>query len=485
MYRKNLHNTTGISPVKSNPLNYSNVFSINNKSKFLNKGSRSSVVAFLLLITALIFLGCESPGTVGEGIGTGEESVESLTVNVENYEILEENTYSGRLAYTALGYFEDPVYGTLKSIALLKPSISRGQVDTLQHGDKMYLRLILSSNVYGDENSVSSFDIYEADEIWRGTQLRYNSEIEVNYSSKVGEFQIADEDTVEIEMSQEWTDRYIDYYNETASNRDSLFVQNFPGLAIVPSENNQKIHFLRHAEEEEGDLVTGFLVESFAETDEDDENGNGNGNGDDNGNDNNDDNGDDNDNDNDNDNGDNGEDDENGVEEDGRERLILRDWGASFVRSNAPENAGNLVMHSAERVLRIGTDVPVDDLKNKNIVNAQLILTKDNSPNEMYPNITRPLNDLIRINVFNREPRDIMAEIFTVDPAFFATIEDDEDTFKIDITDFILDKVYGDVEDKMLYLTIQNVNGILYSSTFFDSQARDDLKPRIVITAVR
>ena len=464
MYRKNLHSTTGISPVKSNQLNYSNIFSFSAFDRIISqKGNRPSAVAFLLLITALLFVGCESPGSVGEGIGTGEESVETTNLIVDTYSVLKENSYSGRLQYTALGYFEDPVFGTINSVALLKPDISRAQADTLKHGDKMYLRLILSSSFYGNENSTSSFEVFEAGEIWRGTQLRYNNQVSVNYSSKVGEFQVADEDTLEIEMSREWSDRFIDFYNESASNRDSLYVRNFPGLAIVPSENNQKIHFLKHAEEEEGDLVTGFLVESFTESD-DDENGNGNG----------EDNGDEND--------DNGDAEE---EEEGIETIRLRDWGASFIRTDEQEVEENIVLHSTERVLKIETDLPVQDLRNKNIVNAQLILTKDENSLGQSPGIVRPGADLVRINVFNGQPRDLMAEIFTVDPVFFAVLEDNQDTFKIDITDHILDKIHGDTADRNLFLTIQNVDGIIYSSSFIGSDGPDNLKPRIVITSVR
>src|SRR5690625_7669583 len=83
----------------------------------------------------------------------------------------------------------------MKSTALLKPSLSSSTVDTLTGEDTLLLQLIFDARVYGDDSSVSVFDIYEAGEIWRGSQLRYNETVDVNYSNRIATISVAASDT--------------------------------------------------------------------------------------------------------------------------------------------------------------------------------------------------------------------------------------------------------------------------------------------------
>lgn len=465
MYLKNLHNTTGILPVTINRFKSLHFFTDSKFSiKNFNKGSRFFIAAFLLL-AVLTASGCDSPGSVGEEIISGSDGVEAVTYPVDNFTILEENTFSGRLPNTPLGFVEDPVYGTIKSTALLKPGLSRALVDTIRENDSVYLMLIFDERIYGNSSSVSKFTIYEANEIWRGNQLRYNQEVEVNFSRQIGEFELADEDSLLIELDDMWLQEYIEFFNSSSANRDSLYRNTTKGLAIVPSESNQKIRFLRHLGEE-GDAITTLLVESPEDPDD-----NGNGNGDDD----------------DDENGNGDDEDENGDDEDEESpRFIdLRDWGASFTRTVQTESNGELVLHNSERIMKFVPDLPVKELSSKNIVNAQLILSKDTSREEIYPSFTRPGTTQLRAHVFSEEPADLSGEIFTLDLDFAALIDEDEDTFKINITEFVLDEVFGDNKGKALYFTIQSVNGIIFTSRFYDHTGPENKKPRLVITSVR
>ena len=471
MYQKNSHNTTGTLPVTIKSFN--RFFHFSGKKgefRFSQKGSRSTVTAFLLLATAFLFLGCESPGLIGEDIISDDENIETRIDLVDQLTVHHENSFSGRLPNTSLGYVEDPVFGTIKSIALLKPTISRAQLDTIFSDDKIHLKLIFRSEVYGSELSISDYEIFEANEVWRGNQLRYNSEIPVNYGSKVAEFQVIDEDTVWVEMSREWTNKYAEYFNNTAADRDSLYRNSFPGLAIVPSESNQQIRFLRNLIDEEGEQATSFFVESQHH----DNNDNG-----DNGNDDeNDENGED---ENGNDENGNGEEDE----DDGLRELGVRDWGASFVRTTTTETTEGIVLHNTGTALQVEFDLPTDELASKNIVNAQLILSVDNSPEFIDPNFVRPQTNLIRAHVFNDVPRDLAGEIFTTGHSFSSQIEEGEETFKINITQYVLNEVFGDLDERKLFLTVQATNGLLYSSIFHGADAPENKKPRIVITSVK
>lgn len=436
----------------------------------INKGSQSLLVAFLLVITIAFSSGCESSGTVGTDLIGNENFMESEVLPVAGKRVIHENTFSGRLIYTAIGYLEDPLYGTVASTGLIKPAIFRDQVEVISAADTLYLRLIFEPDIYGDENSVSSFEIYEVAEIWRGNQLRYNQPpLQIDRSVKLGEFTLADEDTVLIEMDAEWTMRFAEFYNSTEEQdiRDTEYRDNFPGIAIVPSEQNRKIRFLKtgRAQADEQTILTSFLINRPLDEEENGEGEDGE-NGDDE------------------DNGENGDDDENGEEEadDGNRLIGLRDWGSVVSRTNVPEISNAIVLHNTETILELDLQLPVERLSSRNISNAQLFFTKKRDSETDFPAISRPDSDLLRIHLFSDFPGDIMAEIFTRDPVFFRINEEGEDVFSIDITQFVLDEIFGESPGRKLYLTSQIVNGIIYSNQFYDSTAGENLKPRIVLT---
>jgi hypothetical protein len=442
MYLKNLLNTTGRSPeimtdqFKAKSINGSGM-------KLTQKGSRFSIAAFLLL-SVLVIAGCDSTGLVGEGLVPDDSDIKQSAVEPDTFETISANTFSGRLQNSAMGYFEDPLYGNLNAVTLLKPSISRAQIEDLQPGDTMTLLLSFSSVVYGDDLAGSEFEIFEAGEIWRGNELRYNNEISVDFSNKVGEFQVTNEDSLEVELSQAWVEKLRTFFDQPTGVRDTLFVNNFPGLAIVPSAGSQNIRFIRHSREEEGSPIeTRFLVYTAVE-----ENGNG--------------------------------DDEDEVV--GR-RLDLSDWGSSVIRTDEPESTDGMVMHSIDRILKIDFDLPVEELRNRNITNATLVLTLRKDNEELFPEINRPEIRSVRGHSFTVEPSDLPSEIFTAPSRFISTINEGENTFSFNLTQYVLNEVFGERGEGPIYITLQTVNGILYSSMFYDDNAIESRRPRIVITS--
>lgn len=454
MYRKNLPIITGKFPAKINSFNCSqdNSDSVNG-TDFSFKGSRFSIAAFLLLITAFLASACEEPGAIGGDIISGDDPIESQTIYIQDYSVVEGNSYSGRLPHTALGYFEDPLYGTLKSAALLKPSISTSEVDMIDLQDTLSLLLIFDDTVYGDSLAASTFEIYKTAEIWRGTELRYNREIPIDMTHKVGEFQVeAGEDSIVVDLSRGFMVEYAEYFNADTSlssaERDSLYINNFEGLAIVPSESNRNIRFLKNLTDNEDTAageeqsITSFLLKSNNQNDDDDD------------------------------------------EEDGPVVIGVRDWGASFTRQMEPDYPENIVLHNTERVLKLQIDLPEEELFSKSIVNAQLVFSKNNNPLQNSPQVTRPNTNLIRAHVFNEEPADVMAKIFTSEANFATSLNDTSNAFFLNVTQHVLDEVYGEAESRILYVSIESVNGILYSSHFFDPNSADIRKPRLVITYV-
>jgi len=455
MYRKNLPIITGKFPAKINRFNCSKYDSgfWNGIHFFSTKGSRFSIAAFLLLITAFLSVACETPGSVGNDIVEDDENVLSETLFLDDYSIIEENSFSGRLANTPVGYFEDPLFGTINSVALLKPSITTSDVDSIREEDSMSLRLVFDSIIYGDSLASSEYEIYEVGEIWRGAQLRYNNEVSINMANKVADFEIsATQDTMIVELSDSWTRKFAEFFNpvpgQSPAVRDSTYINNFPGLAIVPSRQNKNIRFLKTqitddtSDDGEEEVITSFLHESMLQ-----------------------------------DGGDEDEDDS------GPEIIDVRDWGASFTREGESNNFGDFFLHNSERALKIHPNIP-DKFSSKNIVNAQLILSKNINPQKSTPGVVRPNTNLLRAHVFDEEPSDVMAEIFTSEPNFATSLDDTSNAFLMNITQFVLDDAFGDVEDRLLYLTIQSVNGLIYSTHFFDPASDDLRKPRIVITYV-
>ena len=446
MYLINLHNITGILPEIMNKNKAVQFSSIRKKIALHQKGSRLPIAAFLLLSIALLNLGCESSGSVGDGLVSDEDSVERLTYEVENIETVDVNSFSGRLQNSSLGYVEDPLYGTIQSVFLAKPSIN-ASVDSLREDDRLSLRFIFNSTVYGDDSSVSSFEIYEVDEIWRGNQLRHNNEVSINFSEKVGEFQLADEDTLVVPLSEEWTEKFAEFYNSEAANRDSLYVNNFAGLAVVPSDNNRKIRFLKNQpDSDEEQTLTSFLLNTPVAPEEDEE-----------------------------------------IGEDQDEEVVeigLRDWGSTVMRTDEPDLEDGFVLHNSERVLKVDIDLPQEELQSKNIVNVRFLLSVDRLYEDAIP-FPRTRPETIRAHAFLTEPTDLVGEIFTRDPSFVATLDNTGEFYSMNITQFVLNDVFGEFEQGSIYISLESVNGLLFSSKFFGNDSPERQKPRIVITSAQ
>tara|TARA_R100001143_G_scaffold61071_1_gene61163 strand:+ start:6878 stop:8179 length:1302 start_codon:yes stop_codon:yes gene_type:complete len=412
-----------------------------------NKGSRLMIAAFLLLMTTFPFMGCESGGSVGSDIIPNNDGIDSQTVGFNEINRFNENNFSGRLTNTSVGYVEDPLYGTIESVALIKPVIIRASdLGSIQEDDKMQLRLEFRDEIFGNRSATSEFKIYEVGELWRGNQLRYNGQIDVDRSVEVGEFQLQNEQAITVDLSDEWTQKFAEFYNSESADRDSTYRNNFTGLAIVPSQTNQNLRFLRTGSDpDDPELVlTRFIVNSpVDETDDDEES------------------------------------------DDGVTELSLRDWGASYIRTDVPEQNSGFTLHSTETILELIPNISSAQFSSRNISNATLVLTKNQNVEQLQPDFERLSPDIVQLHVFEEKPSDIMAEVFTNDPDFFRINEDDEDVFLVDITQYVLNRVYGERSDDKLYLTTQISNGLLYSTQFYDLNAPEELRPRIVITFIK
>jgi len=394
-----------------------------------------------MLFTAFIVLislsGCNNEGIVGEGISPDGDKVETTSIDVTNLEVLENNGFSGQLTNNGIGIVEDPAYGNITSVALLKPSIGRDDLEFFPSGYTFKLQLEFNPLKYGDENSTSNYVVYEIDQLWRGEQLRYNYPVTIDESSIIGSFQVGDESSVEVDLSQDWVDRYREFFNNESTQRDSTYRFEFPGLAIAPENQNQKIDFLRHTAAEDDTTNTGvtrFLIEN---------------------------------------------------DQDSLVATIpVVDQGASMQRTDVPEPGNDIVLHNTmETILKLDLDTDAALFEGKEIVNATLVFNK--KPVQTAPAFTRPSTDLLRAHFFSSEPADLASEIFVRAPSLGATLsEENENLFEINVTNYLVDKLFGDVLTTPLYLTNQGNNGLYYSTTLHGTNAFEDLRPHLIITTI-
>jgi hypothetical protein len=434
MYQTNLQPITGQSPEKK----IKTCLPAVQKKLFhrVPSGVRSWISATLVALILFLISGCDNEGIVGEGLSPDGDKVETTTIDVTNLELISSNGFSGNLRNTGMGIVDDPAYGTIRSSALLKPSISTTDIQFIPSGYTFKLKVQLNSLTYGDESSVSDYTIYEVDELWRGREITYNDPVSVDESKIIGTFQVSDESSVEVDLNQEWVDRYRSFFNDDSADRDSLYRFEFPGIAITPSPQNKKIDFLRHAEAEEdtaGTAITRFLLEN---------------------------------------------------EQDSLVATIpLLDQGASMERLNEPDAGDDIVLHNTfEQILRADIETDPDQFEGNEIVNVSLVFTK--KPVQTAPTFTRPETDLLRAHFFRTEPVNLASEIFARNPSFGATLADDGERFEINITNYFIDKLFGDIDTTPLYLTNQGNIGLYYSTTLHGPDAPEDLRPRLIITTI-
>lgn len=457
MYRRNLQITIGkFSGKPNNPVRIEPIKS----STPISATPGGATLLTLFIILPLLFLsGCDTSGSVGGEILPDEDLIHTIQIDLDDLALIHSEAYSGSLRFTSLGAVDDPVYGSMKSTALLKPSLSSSTVDTLTGEDTLLLQLIFDARVYGDDSSVSVFDIYEAGEIWRGSQLRYNETVDVNYSNRIATISVAASDTTAmVELNESWKLKFAEYFNSSEAESDSLYRQNFPGLAIVPAEGTTSMRFLKNQQQSSEEVITSLIVRSPAQDEE---------------------------------NGENSDSEEEDEEEETEPTIYFRDWAASVEKSGSPETDDHLVLYNTSHVLRVNPDFsqPDVDLSSKNIVNAQLLLYKNREPEKAASHISRLTSTAIRAHIFPEEPEepeepeDIMARIFTSNPRYQAVAEEDEDLFSMDITEFTLNQVFGEENTQELYITLQDVNGLFYANHFYHL-TDPERKPKIIITTV-
>jgi len=198
----------------------------------------SSFCLVLFVGSILVLSSCENPGSVGSGITKPKAEISNDTLYIQNMSAEQTPSYSGQLQYLSAGQFDDPLFGSLKATGFVKPALPSSG-DTLTNDLKMLMRVRLDkSQEYGDTLASQSFSIYEISEIWRDKAIKVNDQLSYDENAKVGSFTVEQEDSIDVEISSDWVQKYTQYADTTSS--DSLYQLDLHGLAIVP-DNSGKI----------------------------------------------------------------------------------------------------------------------------------------------------------------------------------------------------------------------------------------------------
>lgn len=208
----------------------------------MNKAFRSasSHCIILIAITLVGLAGCENPGSIGSDIGGTKATVAIDTFSVDGVTTRSLNYYSGDYSFFSAGQYEDPLFGNLRAMGLIKPSLPRTSQDTLASDAKMIMRLMFDgTQVYGDSLAGQSFDIYKVKDAWRARSIKLQDNIALYDSNgPIGSFTVGAGDSASVELPSEWVQEYRTYANDNA---DSLYHFEQYGLALVPSGSNKII----------------------------------------------------------------------------------------------------------------------------------------------------------------------------------------------------------------------------------------------------
>ena len=478
MYQPNLQTITKKLPeTTNNKTPGKNVSKLTNYNNPIYKSAQSLIKHFFIAAIAaftIFVAGCEDPGNLGSGFLDDDANLETRTISPGTLETYVGNSYTGRLRHMAIGRYDDPLFGEFTSAALIKPSILTAEIGTsISPDDTFKLRFVFSSVVYGDSLSTANFDIYRATEVWRGNEIRFNNQISYDESLKVGEFSVEGTETVEVELDQSWVEEYNEYLSFEGDDRNTRYRDTFPGLVIVPAEDNEKVLFARvRPAADEDDSNLNFVRFVLERADEPDDNGDNGDNGDDG------EDGEDGEDENDND---NGEDDE-----DPRSFQTVLDWSALQSRSAPNEQPDGIIMHNTlDQIISLDPELSAERLGSKNLANVQLILYQDQDQLEasLPEHHSRPEISFARIHLIDTQ--NVSDYIFSNSPNLISELDTDDYTYRFDLTTYANSVIFSSPGSGKFYITVESINGLIFSTLLFDENAPEDTRPKINITSVK
>lgn len=399
----------------------------------MNKANKGFLTFCIPLLILFFVSSCEDPGSVGSDFAD-RPTLTFDTLEVSQTQELSYVGYSGLLSFIPLGEFSDPLFGDISTLGLFKPTRTPSVPDSIEIAESFDMKLELkfdSLQTYGDTLSESGFSIYEVTTDWRGSTLRMDDDIQ--YGDLVGSFIVGEEDSLVIDLSEQWKEKYKSYYFNEDANADSVYNYEFQGLAVVSNQPNSKISFTTVNQSRF------FLI--------------------------------------------------NGINSDTTDtvNIPLDDWGFTLQREVEPEPEGTFPIHTTlEGLLEVTIPDSLLKVQNsrKNIVRADLVFYEAQD----ILNSTLPANS-VRLGVFT-----LNADIEeTFEPEyeyqfgsrdFVGTRGETETSFQIGITNYVNNLIFGEQDTQKLIIGIGSSSGAIRSSLLYDENGPAEYRPRIIITSL-
>jgi len=398
--------------------------------------ARKNATVFCLFlvvsVSGFLLTGCESPGSVGGSFTDPGTQVQDTVFAVNDVQTDSFTTFSGRLSFFSAGQFNDPLFGDLSVRSFIKPSLPGLTSDTLSSNVQMNLRLLIEDgSIYGDTLSTAEYDLVEIDQIWRGRAVELNDELELS-QNLVGSFSVDEStDSLDVPLASEWVQRYRAYYNTISANRDSLYLYDFHGLALVPRNQSKIIPF-------DPSRVRFVTIDTGSDT----------------------------------------------------SRITPSQWAYTLNRSgSADASTGNSkAISTFEKVLKFDLDLSKEDIGTVNISKVELVFYQNDqalqsSISQSSSSARRPVVN--SAGLYFSRPEDVPISLSTSSPISRAAYNAADGSYRFDITGFtngvLLD---GTGDEGSFYMTLQSNNGIISSSLLYNDQGPEKKRPKIIVTYI-
>lgn len=408
---------------------------------------RSSRAIGTLIFSIIVLLqvgGCNDSGSVGSSFPGSGADVQVDTLELSQLQGDTLSAISGSLNLFSTGRYQDPVFGDISATALIRPDLeAKDTTRSIDADTRMQLRLAISKDdVYGDTLAAQQYDVVELANIFRGNEVNIDDDVQTT-GAPVGSFTVTNEDTVTVDLSSSWVQKYGAFYNDTTSTRDSSYVRQFPGLAIVP-QNAAKIIAINPRESKI--LATNLNVSEAADSTVSDS-----------------------------------------------LSISFEEWAFTADRANvtAPDPGSQIIHNTLERVFRFDFDFSRENLGARNISQVKLVFYRDNTLLNSSPlgtHVVRPTQGSLRLHLVEGDelPQSIDPGNALGLPTGTGFYQSDDGAYYIDITGDILGRFLENVSsDQTFYVTFSRNNGALRSSIIFNDQAGSVNSPKVIITSTK
>lgn len=405
------------------------------------EGTPLAGILGLAFALSVLISGCSDSGSVGGAIvGPGDAlTVDTMEVTQMSTDTL--NAYSGNLTYFSAGRFQDPLFGDVSATGLFKPSLPNANEDLVfDDSTRMTLRLQLNkATAYGDTLSTTQFELLEITELWRGPSWRLDQDIAVASGEPVASFTVSNQDSIDIPLSKEWAQKYGTYYDNTAGNRDSVYIREFYGLALVSRESGRIVTV--------NPGTTEFIISELDNTAD-------------------------------------------GTLSDSLD-VTLGDWAYSLDRTDVPAGAPGTtrLYNTMERVLTFDFDFTSDNISSINVAKAEMVIYRDQlrleeSISQVGSGGVRPNPGLLYIHIV--EGDELPQSLDPGSPLSqeaIGTYNEEDQAYHFDLTRYVKGQFFDSIDPSLtFYITSGTNDGVIRSNIIFNEEASEKT-PKVIVTS--